>query len=266
MISLSGQELALSHLGLRDYLLFAPRNSLIGANKEGIISLPGKKNRKLRYPNLNLLFFPLGYLAIQLLGLSVGTIILPPSPSFFRRRQKMLVNKDLKRRNSDPAAGKADLDIAAPRQTAKTATELCSYSIIWWSFLGLLRFFKVDGTWGPEGGVSRRMVKTKFGDMIRYSLLNFFFFFLEVNLPYILWVTAFNTSFLLSYLALDIWISSIGDSGKTTKQHKKKADAPPPVIQVGNPPPLLELINRHSLAIFLLVCFSFRFTIDHICC
>ena len=158
MIFASGQELALSHLGLKDYILFAPRNSLISANKEGIISLPGKKNRKCRYFNLNLSFFP-GYLAIQLLGLSVGTIILPPSPSFFRRQRKMLINKDSKRRNSDPAAGNAHLDIAAPRRTGKTATELCSFSIIWWSFLGLLRFYKVDGTWGPEGGISRRMVK-----------------------------------------------------------------------------------------------------------
>ena len=68
----------------------------------------------------------------------------------------MLVNK---RRNSDPTAGNTVLDISAPRQTEKTATELCSLAIIWWSLLGLLRFFKVDGTWGPEGGVSRRMVK-----------------------------------------------------------------------------------------------------------
>ena len=68
----------------------------------------------------------------------------------------MLINK---RRNSDPAARIADLDITAPRQTEKTATELCSYAIIWWSFLGLLRFLKIDGTWGPQGGVSRRMVK-----------------------------------------------------------------------------------------------------------
>ena len=93
------------------------------------------------------------YLAIQLLGLSVGTIILPPFPSFFRRRQKMLLNN---RRNIDLAvAGNnvdLDIDITAPRQTEKTATELCS----WWNFLGLVRFFKVDG---HEGGVSRRMVK-----------------------------------------------------------------------------------------------------------
>ena len=49
-----------------------------------------------------------------------------------------------------------------------------------------------------------------------------------------------------------MWIFSVGDSGKITKQHKKD-EAPPPVIQLGNPPPLLELINRHSLVIFLLV-------------
>jgi glucosaminylphosphatidylinositol acyltransferase len=104
-------------------------------------------------------FIYLGYLAIQLLGLSVGTIILPPFPSFFRRRQKMLINK---RRNSDlTTTGNADSDITAPRQTEKTATELCSFAIIWWSLLGLVRFFKVDGTWGPDGGVSRRMVKEK---------------------------------------------------------------------------------------------------------
>ena len=165
----------------------------------------------------------------------------------------MLINKDSKRRNSDPTGGNAHLDIAAPRQTGKTATELCSFSIIWWSFLGLLRFLKVDGTWGPEGGVSRRMVKKiKLDDMIHDVKTKFFFFF-EANLPYIIWITAFNTSFLLFYLVLDMWIFSEGDSGKVTKKHEK-ADTPPPVIQIGNPPPLLELINRHSLAIFLLVC------------
>ena len=58
-----------------------------------------------------------------------------------------------------------------------------------------------------------------------------------------------------------MWIFSVGDSGKITKHHKK-TDAPPPVIQIGNPPPLLDLVNRHSLAIFLLVWFAF----GHICC
>src|ERR1700679_2560178 len=95
MISPSGQELALSHLGLRDYLLFAPRNSLIGANKEGIISLSGKKNRKCRYSKLKLSSF-------QAISPSSfwGCLLAPHSPSFFCRRQEMLINKDYKRRNS----------------------------------------------------------------------------------------------------------------------------------------------------------------------
>ena len=53
-----------------------------------------------------------------------------------------------------------------------------------------------------------------------------------------------------------MWLFSVGDSGgKITKHHKKGDALPPPVtqIQFGNPPPLLDLINRHSLAVFLLV-------------
>ena len=55
-----------------------------------------------------------------------------------------------------------------------------------------------------------------------------------------------------------MWIFSVGNSGgKTNTKLHKKADASPPVtqqqIQFGNPPPLLDLINRHSLVIFLLV-------------
>ena len=70
----------------------------------------------------------------------------------------MLVNK---RRNSDPAAAggnNTNLDITASRQTEKTVTKLCSFYIIWWLF-EFVRFFKIDGIWGPEGGVSRRRVK-----------------------------------------------------------------------------------------------------------
>ena len=67
----------------------------------------------------------------------------------------------LKRRYSHPAAagGKnANLDITTSRQTEKTVTKLCSFAIIWWLF-EFVRFFKIDGIWGPEGGVSRRRVK-----------------------------------------------------------------------------------------------------------
>ena len=40
------EELAL-HGGLGDYLLFAPRDSLISANREGFISLPGEEEQEL---------------------------------------------------------------------------------------------------------------------------------------------------------------------------------------------------------------------------
>ena len=145
MIFPSGQEFAL-HLGLRDYILFAPRNSLIRANKEGIVSLPGKKDRKRRCFNLNFGFFFLGYLAIHLLGLSVGTIILLPFPSFFRRRrQKTLINKG---RNIDTTA---NLDTTAHRQTEKTATELCSFAIIWFELFGTSSFFQCRWDVGNRG-------------------------------------------------------------------------------------------------------------------
>ena len=90
---------------------------------------------------------------------------------------------------------------------------------------------------------------------------NFFSFFeLINNFPCILWDTAYNISFLPFYIGLDMWIFSVaghsGGRGKITKHHKKADSLPPPVaqqIQFGNPPSLLVLINRHSLAIFLWV-------------
>jgi phosphatidylinositol glycan class W len=143
-----GQQIALSKFHLREYVTSNDRNTLISANKEGIVSLAG-------------------YLAIQLLGLSAGTIVLPPTPSFYSRRQaaysKNLKTKNesgpgvpQKRRNSDPKDKK--FDISAPRQTAKTATELCAYAILWWTLLGVVRMLKIDGWGKDEGGVSRRMV------------------------------------------------------------------------------------------------------------
>ena len=138
------------HLGLRDYILFAPRNSLIGSNKEGIME-ESEMPRKSRYFNFNLSFFSGSPSS------SVGTIILPPSPFFFRCRRKMLVNKDRRRRNSDPAAGIVHfkLDIgAAPRQTGKRLQNFVHFLLY-----GTSLFFQGRWDMGTEGGVSRRMVR-----------------------------------------------------------------------------------------------------------
>lgn len=58
-------ELLLNYGGLSNWVSTAPRISLLSANKEGLVSLPG-------------------YLAIYLLGIATGLYSLPPSPSFFK--------------------------------------------------------------------------------------------------------------------------------------------------------------------------------------
>lgn len=121
-------QVCLSTFGGRDYIFDAPRVDLISANKEGIISL-------------------FGYLAIHLFGLSTGTILLPPSPSYFRRQQQQNT-----RRRRDSNASRPEK--AIKRENDKTATELCSYAILWWAFLGLSRLANIDY------GISRRMVNS----------------------------------------------------------------------------------------------------------
>jgi len=124
-------QVALSVAGWREFVLFAPRTNLLSANKEGIVSL-------------------FGYLAIHLLGLSTGTMILPPSPSYFRRQQLETL-KGRSRRDSN-----AGLTVTSgtniQREDDKTATELAAYAILWWAFLGLSSFLD------SVAGVSRRLV------------------------------------------------------------------------------------------------------------
>ncbi|KAJ4482321.1 GWT1-domain-containing protein [Lentinula aciculospora] len=186
------QQLLLSKFGLSDYVLNAPRVDLISANKEGIISLPG-------------------YFAIHLLGLTTGLLLLPPSPSYFRRIQRSLRTHSLN-----------DRELAeryAVRQNDKTVTELSGYSVLWWALMGLCSLLKLDG----GNGVSRRMV----------------------NISYIFWICAYNVSFILAYLLLDMLFfpSSLNKS-------KKKTD-PPSLPPTSIPAPLLDAVNKNGLVVFL---------------
>ena len=163
----AAHQLALSFGGLEGYVLDAPRVGVFSANKEGIVSLTGMhtpcKHLSLTHANT----LRIGYLAIHLLGLSAGTLILPPTPSHFRREQRA----QLVRTKSTPHAG-ADTDTdndsdedvsekrvrtktksqSAQRQNDKTAIELVSYAVVWWVLLGATRAL------GGDEGVSRRMV------------------------------------------------------------------------------------------------------------
>lgn len=96
--------------------------SLFYQNKEGVSSL-------------------LGYLSIHILGLSLGTTVLPHSPNFFPKLQLAL-----RQSPSNP-----QLPPTRNRHPLKTALHLLSYALLWWSLFGFSRFIQ-------SNGVSRRMV------------------------------------------------------------------------------------------------------------
>ncbi|RDB28918.1 GPI-anchored wall transfer protein 1 [Hypsizygus marmoreus] len=199
------QQMTLSSGGLQKFVLDAPRTGLISANKEGIVSLPG-------------------YLAVHLLGLSAGTLVLPPSPKYFSRSLKA---QGRPRRSSNAAPADPRNSLGAPRHNDKTAIELCSYTVVWWTLFGLSKVF------GIGDGVSRRMV----------------------NFPYIFWVAAFNTSFMLGYLLLDLIFFPSKSVYSQTSKLKVPVDNlshPSQQQQQAVPPALLEAINKNSLALFLL--------------
>ncbi|EKM78301.1 hypothetical protein AGABI1DRAFT_75828 [Agaricus bisporus var. burnettii JB137-S8] len=174
------QQILLSLFNLQNYVLTSPRTtSLISSNKEGLISL-------------------IGYLSIHILGLSTGTLVLPYSPSFFRRQQKAFAKGGGNNNN------KLERVETRYRQTDKTAVELVSYTI--------------------------------------------------ANLPYVLWIAAFNTSFFLGYLLLlDIFFFP---HPRPSKKEKKTSLGVTDHNYNNNDDTssfgLLNAINRHGLSVFLI--------------
>lgn len=93
---------------------------------------------------------PAGYLAIHLLGLLTGTIVVPPSPSHFRRARKQL------KQNEDPNEPTRPLPrLDAPRDNSKTSTELFSYSFLFWTFVVGIVLARGNDV------VSRRLVRSR---------------------------------------------------------------------------------------------------------
>ncbi|KAH9956341.1 GWT1-domain-containing protein [Russula dissimulans] len=234
----SAHQLSLS-AGLTSYVLNAPRQNLISANKEGLVSLTG-------------------YLAIHLLGLSTGTLIIPHSPSYFRRlqaaiqrRQKSDAGARTGRSQSSPSTTEDRVSMPVHRKNGKTATVLFSYAVIYWTLFGISRYLHIGGH-----GVSRRLV----------------------NLSYIAWVAAYNTTALLFYFLLDLVffptslargtyspVSGLkvvrrpNGSSSSSDTDTDRAGAPLGKIatMMAGPssmpaPALFEAINRNSLAVFLL--------------
>jgi phosphatidylinositol glycan class W len=83
----------------------------------------------------------------------------------------------------------------------------------------------------------------------------------QANLPYILWVAAFNTSFIFGYFLLDLFFfpSPLSKSiySPTSKlkvpKERRKFPAESQIPPAKDAPVLLDAINQNGLAVFLLV-------------
>lgn len=90
----------------------------------------------------------------------------------------------------------------------------------------------------------------------------------QVNFPYIVWVAAFNTSFLLGYLLLDLlFFGSPLSRSVYSPTSKLKVHPDTSTLHVGrretkgaeadsSAPALFSAINKNGLALFLLVSVS----------
>lgn len=89
---------------------------------------------------------------------------------------------------------------------------------------------------------------------------------IQVNLPYVAWVCAFNTTIILGYLLLDLVFFPSPLSKSIYSPTSKLKVQPDPVVlshgrrsprgpdDIATAAPLLEAINRNGLVFFLLVC------------
>ncbi|GAA5934544.1 hypothetical protein JCM3775_000384 [Rhodotorula graminis] len=176
--------------------------------------------------------FP-GYLAIYLVGLATGLYVLPPSPSFFRLHALPPSASSLssssstsvaeQRRLADKRAKAADPSRA---REGKRAEWLASAAVCFWAACALVRL-------ATPGGVSRRLA----------------------NAPYVLWTAAFNTSFLVLYLAVHhlggSTASRASAASSLSPSSAARAASPPRDGAVLPPPRLFSAINKNGLAVFL---------------
>ena len=164
-----------------------------------------------------------GYFAIFLLGMDLGHYLLPLDPyQAFRRRT---------RARHEEKAGKLCMVLA-------------SFSVLYWATYLVLRLCGAQ--------TSRRLA----------------------NLSYVIWVTAYNTSFLLAYTAVYAHFlqpvkllalqSQLPSAAAGLSEEQRQADAPRQrssasfekrwnLISSAWSPSLLEDLNRHAFAVFLLV-------------
>lgn len=100
------------------------------------------------------------------MGLSIGTLVLPPSPSWFRRMIKVQKEVLGRGRIQKEAVDTPITPLSSPRQTGKISTELCAYALSWTILCGIIGIMELGvgaNNKEPLGkglgkSVSRRMV------------------------------------------------------------------------------------------------------------
>lgn len=124
---------------------------------------------------------------------------------------------------------------------------LASFSVLWWAAYGIFTAF--------GAGTSRRLVSNEVClETIRSLFLKRRVLFCQSNLPYALWVTAFNTTFLLCYVLIYMLLLQPSrdaedvQGGQRQGQASGQSKAHDDLI-----PSILEMINTHAFSMFLVV-------------
>lgn len=239
----SVHQILLSFSPLQNYVLSStPRTaSLLAANREGICSIPG-------------------YLSILLLSVDLGLYILPRTDPYQAFRRVSLEEvEERKSHNRMASDGKVDLKAIQSlgmkkesKRLASLTAILVSWAIIYWSlhlFVAFCLSFSFPSLASDlmpgerEDGVQ---MKTSINLAISRRL---------ANMPYVLWVAAFNVSFLAAYtsvywlLLLPVkWSSTSVKERNSGHEHGHSTLS----SQLPLTPHLFNLINDHAFPVFLL--------------
>lgn len=234
----------MSFTSLQDYVLSdTPRtDSLFSANREGIVSLPG-------------------YLGIFLLSIDLGLYILPEQDPYQTFRKVNITKKSSSPAEENPASyghqrlnsdGRVDFKAIRMQQRRSEVKRLssltailASWAIIYWVLhyftAAIMQFSQRNSSVFILTEQARRAGVGHFSLTISRRL---------ANLPYILWVSAFNATFILGY-ALVYWQILLPVKYLQLEEQQERRSAEE-LVFLPLTPRLFDLINDHSFALFLL--------------
>lgn len=209
-----------------------------------------------------------GYLAVYLLGLATGLYTFPPSPTFFRtmtlrlspsaapallRQHELKRDKALGRKvgggggkTSSSAGGGGGGGAAGQR---KKAEWLLSAAVWWWILYGL-------ATYGCGAQVSRRLVRPSESTpplsplALPETRVLTPHCAAQANLTYVVWVAAFNTTFLGLYLCLHLVLAAPTTAGPSTAGLASSSEGK---SAGSSAPAIFAAINQNGLVVFLAV-------------